>query len=170
MSQQKLLDKSECLALLCTKANSHWSFIRFLFQIPIIIIATVMVVMNSFNGTGEKMRIANVVVNGCNILILSFFNQLRVAEKCEIFKKLSNDFMKLSHCIESNINLEDIPMLNEKYDTLIIQVAFEDIPNQYKKEVINIFKNRHKPIQLNGCSGLTEPSTPVANANIGNFA
>ena len=53
MNQQKLLDKSECMALLCTKANTHWSFIRFLFQIPIIIIATVMVVMNSFSGSGE---------------------------------------------------------------------------------------------------------------------
>lgn len=170
MNQQKLLDKSECLALLCTKANSHWSFIRFLFQIPIIIIATVMVVMNSFSGSGENMRIANVVVNGCNILILSFFNQLRVAEKCENFKNISNDFMKLSHSIESNTNLDDLPLLNEKYDTLIIQVAFEDIPNKYKKEVIHIFKNRFKPIQLNGCSGNSEPSTPTTNANIGNFA
>ena len=127
--------------------------------------------MNSFNGSGEKMRIANVIVNGCNILILSFFNQLRVAEKTENFKNLSNDFMKLSHSIESNTNLDDLPILNDKFDTLVIQVAFEDIPPKIKREVINIFKNRHKPIQLNGCSGIiTEPSTPITNVNIGNFA
>ena len=163
MNQQKLLDKSECMALLCTKANTHWSFIRFLFQIPIIIIATVMVVMNSFSGSGEHMRIANVVVNGCNILILSFFNQLRVAEKTENFKNLSNDFMKLSHSIESNSDVEDLKMFVEKYDTLIMQVGFEDIPSKYKKEVIDSFKNRHRPIQLNGCSGFnSEPSSPSA--------
>ena len=163
MNQQKLLDKSECMALLCTKANTHWSFIRFLFQIPIIIIATVMVVMNSFSGSGEHMRIANVVVNGCNIMILSFFNQLRVAEKTENFKNLSNDFMKLSHSIESNSDVEELKMFFEKYDTLIMQVGFEDIPSKYKKEVIDIFKNRYRPIQLNGCSGFnSEPSSPSA--------
>jgi len=161
MNHQKLLDKAECLALLCSKANSHWSFIRFLFQIPIIIIATVMVVMNSFNSSGERMRIANVVVNGCNILVLSFFNQLRVAEKAEHFKNISNDFMKLSHIIES-CDTENMIALSEKYDSLVIQVYFEDIPNKYKKEVINIFKNRFRPIQLNGCSGfITEPSSPI---------
>ena len=162
MNQQKLLDKAECLALLCSKANSHWSFIRFLFQIPIIIIATVMVVMNSFTSSGDNIRIANVVVNGCNILVLSFFNQLRVAEKSEHFKNISNDFMKLSHIIES-CDIENMIPLSEKYDSLVIQVLFEDIPNKYKKEVINIFKNRYRPIQLNGCSGfITEPSTPLS--------
>lgn len=161
MNQQKLLDKAECLALLCSKANSHWSFIRFLFQIPIIIIATVMVVMNSFTSSGDNIRIANVVVNGCNILVLSFFNQLRVAEKSEHFKNISNDFMKLSHIIES-CDIENMIPLSEKYDSLVIQVLFEDIPNKYKKEVINIFKNRYRPIQLNGCSGfITEPSSPI---------
>ena len=101
------------------------------------------------------------MVNGCNILVLSFFNQLRVAEKSEHFKNISNDFMKLSHIIES-CDIENMIPLSEKYDSLVIQVLFEDIPNKYKKEVINIFKNRYRPIQLNGCSGfITEPSSPI---------
>lgn len=163
--KQKLLDRSECLALLCSKANTHWSFIRFLFQIPIIIIATVMCVMNSFNNSGESMRIANVCVNGCNIMILSFFNQLRVAEKCELFKNESNYFMQLSHQIEAyeDIDNETLQSLVDKYDNLVSQVLFEDIPISIKKETVHLFKGRFIPIQLNGCSGInTNPSTPTA--------
>jgi len=170
--QKKLLDRSECLALLCSKANTHWSFVRFIFQIPIIIIATVMCVMNSFTGSTEKMRIANVIVNGCNIMVLSFFNQLRVAEKCELFKNISNGFMLLSHQIEAydHIDNDTLNGLVEKYDHLVGQVLFEDVPSSIKRETITIFKGRYIPIQLNGCTGIrSEPSTPTAfigNTNV----
>jgi len=43
-----------------------------------------MYVLNSFEREGEnKMRIPNVVVNGCSALILFLQNNLKVAEKVE---------------------------------------------------------------------------------------
>ena len=33
--KNKLLDKCEAMTLLCTKASSHWSFIKFCFNIPL---------------------------------------------------------------------------------------------------------------------------------------
>ena len=49
-----------------------------------------MCILNSFKREGENsMRIANVVVNGCSVLILSLQNNLAVAEKVELFKNLS---------------------------------------------------------------------------------
>jgi len=47
------------------------------------------------------MRIPNVVVNGCSVLILSLQNNLKVAEKVELFKSLSNQYLILAHSIEA---------------------------------------------------------------------
>ncbi len=35
ISKNKLLDKCEAMTLLCTNASTHWSFIKFCFNIPI---------------------------------------------------------------------------------------------------------------------------------------
>jgi hypothetical protein len=32
-------------------------------------------------------------------------------------------------------------------------IEFSDIPNRYKIQVADSFKDRHLPLQLNGCSG-----------------
>jgi len=80
----RLLDKCEAMSLLSSKRSSHWSFIKLLFQIPLIMTSSIMYVLNSFEREGEnKMRIPNVVVNGCSALILFLQNNLKVAEKVE---------------------------------------------------------------------------------------
>ena len=99
-------------------------------------------------------------------MVLSISNQLKVAEKVELFKNLSNQFLLLAHSIEAlepeNITREIINTTTEKYDILLQQCLFEDIPKRYKMEVIKAFEGRSVPLQLNGASGLVR-STHVSS-------
>ena len=122
-----------------------------------------MCILNSFEREGESnMRIPNVVVNGCSVLIMSLQNNLKVPEKVELFKSLSNQYLILAHSIEAiepdTITREMVNNWTEKYDSLQLLCLFEDIPQKYKKEVINSWKNRALPLQLNGASGIKRKS------------
>ena len=159
----KLLDKCEAMSLLSTKASSHWSFIKFVLQMPLILTSSIMCILNSFEREGESnMRIPNVVVNGCSVLIMSLQNNLKVPEKVELFKSLSNQYLILAHSIEAieptEITRDMINNWTEKYDSLQLLCQFEDIPQKYKKEIINSWKNRSLPLQLNGASGIKRNS------------
>ena len=83
---EKLYDKCECMALLCSKANQRWSLIKFIFQLPLILTSSVMCILNSFDDGKGNMKIPNVVVNGVSVLLVSYQSNLKVAEKCELFK------------------------------------------------------------------------------------
>ncbi len=39
------------------------------------------------------------------------------------------------------------------YENLVNDIEFSDIPYRYKLQVAESFKERHLPLQLNGCSG-----------------
>jgi hypothetical protein len=122
-----------------------------------------MCILNSFERDGESnMRIANVVVNGCSVLILSLQNNLKVPEKVELFKNLSNQYLTLAHAIEAlepdAITREMINNFTEKYDVLQSQCLFEDIPHKYKIQVVKAWGSRSLPLQLNGASGIKRHS------------
>jgi hypothetical protein len=156
---KKLYDKCECMSLLCQKACNHWSLVKFIFQIPLILTSSVMCILNSFDDGKGNMKIPNVVVNGVSVLLISYQSNLKVAEKVELFKNLSNSFLKLAHEIEGKspeeLDRNTVNILIEKYDSLITTCLFEDIPKSIKLEVIKIFKGKSLPLQLNGGSGLT---------------
>ena len=159
----RLLDKCEAMSLLSSKGSSHWSFIKLLFQIPLILTSSIMCILNSFERDGESnMRIPNVVVNGCSVLILSLQNNLKVPEKVELFKNLSNQYLTLAHAIEAlepeTITREMINNFTEKYDALQSQCLFEDIPHKYKIQVVKAWGSRALPLQLNGASGIKRHS------------
>ena len=167
----RLLDKCEAMSLLCSKASSHWSFVKFIFQIPLILTSSIMCILNSFESESIKnMKIPNVVVNGCSLLILSLQNQLKVAEKVELFKSLSNQHLLLAHSIEAlepeKMTREIINNMTEKYDALQQQCLFEDIPMRYKKEVVHLWEGRALPLQLNGASGIRRHSNNLLNSSI----
>ena len=160
----RLLDKCEAMSLLCSKATSYWSLLKFIFQLPLIFTSAIMCVLNALENETEKntMKIPNIVVNGVSVMVLSISNQLKVPEKVELFKNLSNQFLLLAHSIEAlepeNITRDIINTSTEKYDILLQQCLFEDIPKRYKIEVIKAFEGRAVPLQLNGASGLVRPS------------
>ena len=155
---KKLYDKCEAMSLLCGKANQYWSMIKFIFQIPLILTSSVMCIMNSFDQGKGVMKIPNVVVNGVSVLLMSYQSNLKVAEKVELFKNLSNQFLELAHQIEGNeaedLDRNQVNIFIEKYDALVKTCLFEDIPKKIKMEVIKIFEGKSLPLQLNGASGL----------------
>lgn len=154
-----LFSKCECMSLLCSKATQHWSFIKFIFQIPLILTSSVMCILNSFDDGKGNMKIPNVVVNGVSVLLVSYQSNLKVAEKVELFKNLSNQFLQLAHEIEGkepeSLDRSTVNNLIEKYDALVTTCLFEDIPKSIKLEVVKIFQGKALPLQLNGGSGLT---------------
>jgi hypothetical protein len=157
-NKEKLLDKCECMTLICTRACTHWSFIKFCFNIPLVITSSAMCIINSISNDAETVKIPNIVVNALSVLIMSLSNSIKAGEKFEIFKKLSQQFMILSQeieALESDINKDQYNILILKYDNLITDCMFEEIPMRYKKEVAKLYcdSNRYIPIQLNGTIG-----------------
>lgn len=154
-----LLEKCECMSLLCSKATNRWSMVKSIFQIPLILTSSIMCILNSFDRGDGSMKIPNVVVNGVSVLLVSYQSNMKVAEKVELFKNLSNAFLQLAHEIEGKepelLDRNVINIFTEKYDSLIMTCLFEDIPKSHKLEVIKIFEHKSLPLQLNGGSGLS---------------
>ena len=154
--KQKLLDRCEAMSLLCIKASYHWSLIKFILSIPVILINSILCILNSLDDKSFDLKIPNVVINGVSVLIMSITQNLKSAEKTEIFKSTSNSFLLLTHEIESyeDIDNEKINILQEKYDSIITSVPFEEIPSKIKLEISISFKNMGKaiPVQINGGS------------------
>ena len=168
----RLLDKSECIALLCYKATTHWSLIKFCFQIPLVLTSSAMCIINSISQDANDIKIYNIVVNAISVLIISVNNSVKPSEKYELFKKLSQSFIILSQEIESFDNVctpEQYKIICLKYDNLILDVNFEDCPSYIKKNVSLSFSNnnRHIPIQLNGVIG-QHNKIRITSAEIGN--
>jgi hypothetical protein len=164
--KQKLLDKCEAMTLLCTKASSHWSFIKFCFNIPLVITSSAMCIINSISEDANTIKIPNIVVNAISVLIMSLNNSIKAAEKFESFKKLSQQFMVLSQeveGIEEGFTKEKADILLLKYDSLINDTAFEDIPEKFKLLVASKYSeaSRHVPIQINGTTGFMKNNNVV---------
>ena len=158
-SKLKLLDKAEALTLLCTRAASRWSYIKFCFNMPLVFTSSAMCIINSISHDANEVKIPNIVVNAISVLIMSMLNNIKAAEKFENFKKLSQQFMLLSQELDSiegnDISVEEYKMYVLKYENLVQQVDFEEIPKSYKNEISNAYvnANRNIPIQLNGTIG-----------------
>jgi hypothetical protein len=157
---QKLLDKAECMVLLTSSACNYWSYIKFLFSIPLVLTSSAMCIINSISEDANAVKIPNIVVNAVSVLIVSLNNNIKASEKCDAYRKLSQQFMNLSQEIEQYddenlITKEKFEVLMIKYDNLINDCVFEDIPNRYKLLASRSFysNNRAVPIQLNGCTG-----------------
>jgi len=174
IQKNKLLDKCECMTLLCTNASTHWSFVKFCFNIPLVLTSSTMCIINSISEDANAIKIPNIIVNAVSVLIMSLNNSIKPAEKFEIFKKLSNQFMILSQEIEAidgDIPKDKADLLTLKYDNLIQDCMFEEIPQKYKIQVANKYTdvNRYVPIQINGTIGNVIKRTKEADAELNNI-
>jgi len=166
LNLNKILDKSECLTLLCTRATTHWSLVKFCFQIPLVLTSSAMCIINSVSQDANDIKIYNIVVNAISVLIISVNNSVKASEKYELFKKLSQSFMVLSQEIESLDTIctpDQLKIISLKYENLILDVNFEDCPSYIKRSVSLSFStnNRHIPIQLNGIIGQHNRLRPI---------
>ena len=152
---EKLLSKTEAMVLLTSKASGYWSLIKFCFNIPLVLTSSAMCIINSISDDANDVKIPNIVVNAVSVLIMSLNNSIKASEKCDLFRRLSQQFLLLSGQIENDVELDenDFNIIAIKYENLINDVMFEEVPDRYKQQVAESFKDRYLPLQLNGCSG-----------------
>ena len=152
---EKLLSKTECMVLLCSKASSYWSMIKFCFNIPLVLTSSAMCIINSISEDANEVKIPNIVVNAISVLIMSLNNSIKASEKCDLFRRLGQQFLLLSGQIENDNEITDneFNIISIKYENLVNDCLFEDIPHRYKIQVADSFKDRHVPLQLNGTIG-----------------
>ena len=152
---EKILSKTEAMVLLCSKANGYWSMIKFGFNIPLVLTSSAMCIINSISENANDVKIPNIVVNAISVLIMSLNNSIKASEKCDLFRRLSQQFLLLAGQIENDneITDSDFQLIALKYENLINDVLFEEIPNRYKLQVAESFKHRTVPLQLNGTIG-----------------
>jgi len=86
---------------------------------------------------------------------MSLNNSIKASEKCDLFRRLSQQFLLLSGQVENDNELteNDFHIIAIKYENLINDVLFEEIPHRYKLQVADAFKDRYVPLQLNGTIG-----------------
>ena len=157
---EKLLSKTEAMVLLCSKASSYWSMIKFGFNIPLVLTSSAMCIINSISEDANEVKIPNIVVNAISVLIMSLNNSIKASEKCDLFKRLGQQFLLLSGQIENDNEIDDndFNIIAIKYENLVNDCLFEDIPHRYKIQVAESFKDRYAPLQINGCSGNNKSS------------
>jgi hypothetical protein len=118
-----------------------------------------MCIINSISEDANSVKIPNIVVNAISVLIMSITNSVKPSEKFDIFKRLQQQFMELSVEIEAieddDISQEQYNIFVLKYENLLRDLPFEDIPTTYKSSVAIAYQNanRNIPIQLNGTMG-----------------
>ena len=155
----QLLDRSECLTLLTTRASSFWSRVNFILNFPLVITSSAMCIINSISDDANQVKIPNIVVNAISVLMMSIINNIKAGEKYDNFKRLSQLFLELAQEIDGidgdEMDADKYNMLVLKYDNLIRTCDFEHIPTNIKTEVSMVFQNnnKHIPIQLNGTIG-----------------
>ena len=152
---EKILSKTESMVLLCSKASGYWSMIKFAFNIPLVLTSSAMCIINSISEDANEVKIPNIVVNAISVLIISLNNSIKASEKCDLFRRLSQQFLLLAGQIENDNEITDseFQLISLKYENLINDVLFEEIPQRYKLQVAENFKNRVVPLQLNGTIG-----------------
>ncbi len=155
---EKILSKTESLVLLCSKASGYWSMIKFCFAIPLVITSSAMCVINSISDNAEDVKIPNICVNAVSVLIMSLNNSIKASEKCDLFRRIGQQLLLLTGKIENDneIKEDDFKLLAMSYENLVNDIPFEDIPDRYKRQVIESFKGRYLPLQLNGTIGNNE--------------
>lgn len=162
---EKLLSKTEAMVLLTSKASGYWSLIKFCFNIPLVLTSSAMCIINSISDDANEVKIPNIVVNAVSVLIISLNNSIKASEKCDLFRRLSQQFLLLSGQIENDTELDEneFNMIALKYENLINDVLFEEVPYRYKIQVAESFKDRYVPLQLNGTIGNNKRPSSISN-------
>jgi hypothetical protein len=150
-----LLSKSEVMVLLCSKASGYWSMIKFALNIPLVLTSSTMCVINSISEDVNGVKVPNIVVNTISVLTISLNNSIKSSEKCDLFRRLSQQFLLLTGQIENDNEITDseFQLISLKYENLINDVLFEETPTRYKLQIAESFKNRVVQLQLNETIG-----------------
>ena len=141
-------DKAYITSILCTQSSEHFSFLRSMVNLPLIISSSVMTVLNSMSDNSNEMKYANIVLNTWTSLILSIIGNFKLTEQDTNFRSLSTKFNKLCHKIEDFLSIdlestkiEDIRAIINEYDSLNESLDFP-FPNFIKNRVKKIYSGK----------------------------
>jgi hypothetical protein len=152
-------DKAFVYSVLCIQASRYYNFLKYTFQMPIIITSSVLSILNGSTGDeniDKNMKIINTIFNILTALILSINNTFRFEAKGNDFKNTAIKFQKLSHTIESkilegDINHDFINSIVSTYDNITENI--DDIPSHICKRVrAEYATKKHLPTVINGIS------------------
>ena len=142
-------DKAYITSILCSQSAEHFSFLRSIINIPIILSSSTMTVLNSMSeGSENNMKYANIILNAWTSLILSLVGNFKLPEQCSNFSQLQLKFNKLCHQIEDrlsidleNTNIEHIRAIINDYDALYEQLDYS-FPNFIKNRVKKVYSGK----------------------------
>ena len=141
-------DKSFVYAVLTESSFEHFSFIKSLCNIPLILITSVLSIMNASPVDANNLKLPNIIINGSIALIMAMINNFKINEKEVGFKQLNIKMIRLCHSIEDklNNNLEtldtvDISDVIKSYDNIVESNDFT-FPAHIKKRITNIYKGK----------------------------
>ena len=134
--------KEKCYisGLLSEQSYNYYVFIKNLINIPLIIMNSAMVIINSTIENQELLKILNIILNSSTGLILGLISNFKVYENIQSFHQLQSKFNKLSHQIESklndpeNISIDYVNSIVEDYDVIYDNIEF-NFPNSIKKRI-----------------------------------
>ena len=153
IEQIKLLesyrDKAYITSILCSQSVEHFSFLRSIINIPLILSSSTMTVLNSMDeGTNNNMKYANIFLNAWTRLILSLVGNFKLPEQATNFSQIQVKMNSLCHKIEDKLTIdlesckiEDIRHFINDYDALYEQLDYS-FPNFIKNRVKKMYSGK----------------------------
>ena len=141
-------DKPYITSILCSQSVEHFSFLRSIINIPLILSSSTMTVLNSMDEGNNNMKYANIVLNAWTSLILSLVGNFKLPEQATNFSQIQVKMNKLCHQIEDKLTIdlesckiEDIRHFINDYDALYEQLDYS-FPNFIKNRVKKIYSGK----------------------------
>ena len=129
---QSYRDKSYITSILCSQSEEHFSFIKSLVNIPLILSSSVMTILNSLSETNSTdMKYANIILNACTATLLSLIGNFKLNEQSANFKTIASKMNRICHKCEDLLSIdlegtsiEDIRAIITEYDSLNEQLDY----------------------------------------------
>ena len=141
-------DKAYITSILCSQSAEHFSFLRSIINIPLILSSSTMTVLNSMDEGNNNMKYANIVLNAWTSLILSLVGNFKLPEQATNFSQIQVKMNKLCHQIEDKLTIdlesckiEDIRHFINDYDALYEQLDYS-FPNFIKNRVKKVYSGK----------------------------
>lgn len=155
----KIKERSEVMSLLLSRSNGYYNTIKKIFQYPLILITSSLVVVNSyFQKEQEHLKEINIALNASNIFLLAVLEKMKIDTKLENFSNKSFEFLELAHTIDAemfncsfetgNIEFSKVQNYQEKYDALMKNTLVDEIPEYLKRRIKNEYETFHLPLIL----------------------
>ena len=136
-------DNAYITSILCSQSAEHFSFLRSIVNIPLILCSSTMTILNSLDESH-----ANIILNAWTSLILSLVGNFKLPEQATNFAQIQVKMNKLCHQIEDrlsidleNTNIEHIRAIINDYDALYEQLDYS-FPNFIKNRVKKIYSGK----------------------------